>query len=327
VIPLLILSVWFIFWYSSFMIWGSTLSQIYQKVSSEGGGPSNLVGLTSQINYAQGYGYNVIEIFLKQYGGPVLVAVLSVIAFPILWKTIIREQKQETIFSLYGPWAVLCVIIPVLYIFNMPFGPLRFLAYTSVLGTLFIAGFMSYLVIRSREFKKRIFSYMISIVILVLLFTLFMSALLTLYPSPYSYIQNYQDTHSEISGMTNFFEYRDVSIPVIGITQVVQRFSVLLLTPEQQALQNLPWIQDRPPYHFSYDQNRSMSSSFEKETDMIIVKRDKVYYTDYFPSMAKIRFTPEDFERVNNDPGVNLVYSNGEFDLQAIKPKGYGVIV
>ena len=41
--------------------------------------------------------------------------------------------------------------------------------------------------------------------------------------------------------------------------------------------------------------------------------------------MAKYRITTRDFERLNNDSGANLLYSNGGFDLLTIVPKGKGV--
>jgi hypothetical protein len=40
-----------------------------------------------------------------------------------------------------------------------------------------------------------------------------------------------------------------------------------------------------------------------------------VFYTDIFPNMAQYRFTTQDFERLKVDPGVDSIYSNGEFDF------------
>jgi hypothetical protein len=326
VIPFLILGIWFVFWYSSFSLWGSTLTQMYKTISSEGG-PSQMTGLAAQINYAQGYGYNVAEIFLKQYGGPFLISVLSVLAFVLLWKITSREPQQENIFSLYGPWAVLCLIVPALFLFNLPFGPLRFIAYTSILGTVFVAFLLTFLLTKSQEINRGFISRVIPAGIVVLLFVLFLSGMLMLYPSPYSFIQNYQTTRYEVAGMANFFEHRNSSINVSVMTESPRRFADLLLTPHQKSLQHLPYDFDYPPWHFGYDLFPSVASGYVAETNLIITKRDRVIYTDYFPGMARIRFLQRDFARLKNDPEVNVVYANGEFDLFTITPKHQGVVV
>jgi hypothetical protein len=318
VIPFLILLVWFIFWYSFYSIWGYTITEVYSKIRAEGG-PSQLMSLEEQINYAQAYGYNVVEIFLKQYSNLLLLSILSVCCFLLLWITVSREQKQENIFSLYGPWAILCIIVPVLYLFNLPFGPLRFFFYVSMLGTLFAAYLISNLLVRSRESKRRVISRLTSIVVVVVLVGLFLLGLFNLYPSPYILTFNFQTTQSEVSGMIFFFEYHDNEIPVTGITAATTRFADLLLPLEKKSVQNLEKIK-QPLWHFGYNQSPSIASSYDKETNLIISQRDKVIYTDYFPDMAKFRFTQEDFKRLYNDPGASLLYSNGGFDFLTVIP-------
>ena len=73
--------------------------------------------------------------------------------------------------------------------------------------------------------------------------------------------------------------------------------------------------EDRAPWHFGYDNHSSLSLLYGKENDLVITPRDKVIYTDIFPDMAQHRFTTQDFARLKVDPGVDAVYSNGEFDF------------
>ena len=323
-IPFLVLIIWFLFWYSSFSLWGTTLGDMINTITAEGRGPSDLAGLTSQIEYAQGYGYNVVEIFLKTWGGPFLVGVFSLLAFPMLWEKTSREPKKENIFSLYGPWAVFCCIIPALYLFHLSFGPLRFLSYVSILGTIIVAYLVAYLIVSCRNIEKRSISLLISSVVILLLFILFICGLGAVYPSPYTYAQNFQDTRSEVFGMTNFFEHRNVSVVPTTTTITFFRFEDLLMTPKEKLSQKLPDFADEPPppWHYGYDKYPSIAYSFKGETDLVLVKRDMTLYTDYYPEMAKYRFTTDDFRHVRNDPGANLVYSNGEYDLLTIRGKG-----
>ena len=230
-----------------------------------------------------------------------------------------RAREQENVFSLYGPWVLLGLIIPGLYVFSLPFGPLRFVLYVYLLGTVFVAYLFSFLLIKSREIKKYL-ALSLTLLVGVLLFILFLSGLLILYPSPYSLVMNYQTTHAEVSGMTNYFEYRDVSVNVTGITANPSRFADLLLTPDQKSLQNINLNLASPPLHFGYDEFPSISSSYGVETNLIITQRDRVAYTDYFPDLAKFKYNANDFERLKSDPGADLVYSNGGFDLLTITP-------
>ena len=104
VIPFLFLIIWFIFWYSFYSIWGYTITEVYQTVSAEGTTSQGQI-LTENVQYAQFYGFDVVEIFLRSYGELLLLSILSVLCFLVLWKTVSREPKQENIFSLFGPFA------------------------------------------------------------------------------------------------------------------------------------------------------------------------------------------------------------------------------
>ena len=249
VIPFLFLLIWFIFWYSFYSIWGYTITQVYQTIIAEGK-PSQGQVLAENINYAQFYGYNVFEYFLKSYGNFLVFSILSVICFLLLWKTVSKERKQENIFSLYGPFGILCIVIPVLFVFNLPFGPFRFLFYVSVLETVFVAYLLSYILIRSRERKRMLFKGLTNIVMIVLLSGLFLNGLIHIYPSPYGVSVTEQTTQSEVLGMMHFFEYRDVAIPVSGFNTAVGRFADLLLTPQQKSVQRLPaYLPDKASHH------------------------------------------------------------------------------
>jgi len=324
VIPLLLLLIWFIFWISSFSTWDYTIKNAYLTICSEGES-SKLTDLVDQMSYAQGYGYNVVEQILKQMGGPIILGVLSIMSFPLLWKALSESREEECIFSLYGPLSLLCIIIPVLYMFNFTFGPLRLVAYLSILGTIFAAYFLFRYISRSRNENNFVKSWSSSLFIIMLLVGLFLFGLLNLYPSPYNLTPNYQTTRAEIVGMANFYEHRDVDVPISRVYAAPERFADALLTPEEKAIQNSRNIisygeQSRIPWHFGYDAYPSISLAYGEETDLILLHKDKVVYADYFPKMAQYRLNFQDFDRLAKDRGVNLIYSNGNFDTWKITP-------
>jgi hypothetical protein len=321
-IPFLFLIIWSIFWYSFYSMWGYTITEVYQTILSEGG-PSSLKVITENVNYAQFYGYDVVGIFLKTYANLLFLSILSVISFLILWKMVSNEQKKKYMFSLYGPFGVLCILIPVLFLFNLPFSPLRLIFYISILETVFVAYLVSFVLTHSRERKGNVLVWLTNIFVVIVLVGLFLSGILSLYPSPYNLSVTPQTTKSEVFGMKYFFEYRDVTIPVSGFHTAVGRFANLLLSPQERSVHHLPLYledKDRPPWHFGYDQFPSIASSYHKETNLIITQRDKLLYSDYYPNMAEYRLTTRDFERLNHDSGASLLYSNGGFDILTILP-------
>ncbi|HAW59502.1 MAG TPA: hypothetical protein DCX03_10930 [Bacteroidales bacterium] len=318
VLPSLGLLIWFIFWLSSFFMWSRTIKSMYQTICSEGA-QSQATNLMSSISYAQGYGYNVVEQVLKQMGIPMVLFALSVLSFPLLWRTFSKNQELKYIFSLYGPFGVVCAAIPALFLFNLPFGPQRFVTHASMLGIVFAAYFLSYLLIEVKKSNSRFKSLCVTLFVILLLAGMFLLGLLNLYPSPYNLTLNYQTTHSEVLGMEHYYENRDVDIPISGITVAPGRFADAFLTPDEKMIQNLPmYLKDQNlvvPWHFGYDSFVSISSVYDEETDLLITMRDKIIYTDYFPDMAQYRFNSQDFERLNEDPEVSLLYSNGGFDF------------
>ena len=52
-----------------------------------------------------------------------------------------------------------------------------------------------------------------------------------------------------------------------------------------------------------------------------LTQRHNLIFNDYFPDMARYRFTLRDFERLINDPGANPHSSKGGFDFLTIVPK------
>jgi len=313
--PFVLLIIWFIFWISSFSMWGWTIQSIYQTIISENA-PSQLGDLADQISYAQGYGYSVIEQVIRRLWGPIILSILSVITLPLLWKNFTHERQEECLFSFYGPLGMLALVMSALYLFNLAFGPLRLMFYVSMLETVFAAYLLAYLLTGGRKnigFQGS--NLRVASVILVIV-GLFMGGMLNLYPSPYNLVQSYHNPKSEVAGMAYIYEHRDVDVPLSGITVAPGRFAHALLTPEERVVQRLPMYFENQvaPWHFGYDNYSTISSVYHEETDLAIKPADKIIYVDYFPDMAQYRFSTQDFERLENDPGVALLYTNGEFD-------------
>lgn len=317
ILPFLVMLIWFIFWIASFRIWDHTLRSVYQTLFLEGT-ESEAMDLLDTISYAQIYGYNVIEVIVKQYGVVMVLFALSVLGILLILRNQDYRRYNESLLSLLGPFGVLSIVIPILFLFALPFNAFRFLHAFLILTSIFSAYTLYYMLIpkgKKALLQKNVYT---SMFVIVVIFSLFIGGMLNLYPSPYNLGTSYHNTRSEVEGMEYVYDHRDVNTPISGISVAPGRFADALLSFKERSIQHLPNYlkdEDRVPWHFGYDMGSSISSNYSRETDLVILPRDKVLYVDIFPEMAQHRFTNQDFERLNIDPGIDFIYSNGEFDF------------
>jgi len=319
-LPFLLLVIWSIFWISSFPMWDGTISSMYLTICSEAES-SHAMAFVDQAIYAGEHGFSIIEQVIKRFWGLIILSILSLAALPLLWRSFSHGRHDEYIFSLYGPFGVLGLVIPALFIFNLAFDPLRFTVYILLLGTVLAAYFLSYLLTdKSKEIKLHR-PRLKTVFVILLIISLFITGLLNLYISPYNLTQSRHTTQSEMMGMECFFKHRDATTPISGILVEPRRFADIFLSPEERNAQillyNFKEI-DSPPWHFGYDMHGSISSVYDEETDLIITQLARKNYEDYFPHLAPYRFNAQDFKRLNSDPGLNFLYTNGEFDVWKI---------
>jgi len=317
--PLLLLLIWIIFWISSFQVFGYTIRDVYQTIALEGKETKGAAFL-DQIAYAQNYGYSVIEQALKEYSAVALLFSLSLLTLLLLWRDFAAKDHSKFLFSFYGPYFAILFMMGALFVFNLSFGPFRLMIYISMLGTLFAAHLLTYFLTDRKTKRIPLLqrAYFKVLCVTVVITFLFFTSMLTLYSSPYNLGVNHQTTQSEVMGMTFCCDHRNVNSPVTVMTIYLGGFSYAFLNPEERAIQRLPALPDkdqRIPWHFGYDRYFTLSSVYANEIYICITQRDKLQYVDLFPEIASLRFTEMDFERLDYDPSVDFLYSNGGFDL------------
>lgn len=317
---LLILFVWGITWISSFYVWDQTMQNIRTLMVE--GGFTKLFGLIEKMRYAESYQYNVVEYILKIEVGALLYIFLSLACIPILWKEFHINKEIKNLISFYGPFLIISLFIVLFYFLNIGFGPLRILLYVIVICTIF-TGFIEYKIIERIRHVNGIYLNKLYLGLIVIFCVgIFLSGILKLYPSPYILGTSWQTTKTEVKGMDWFFNNRDLQIEMSGISIAPGRFADLLLTPEEKINQGtyLKYLSEERivPYHFGYNNHSSLSELYEKDTYLLITEKNKSYYLDVVPEMAKDRWYPSDFERLEIDWGVNKLYMNGEFDIWCV---------
>ncbi|MCL0082759.1 hypothetical protein M1O14_03530 [Dehalococcoidia bacterium] len=158
----------------------------------------------------------------------------------------------------------------------------------------------------------------------VILSAVCINAGLKLYPSPHTLRANWQITRTEIIGMHWFFHNKDIATPITAMTTAVSRFDDFLLTPEERGQHRIPHYipgELRVPHHFGYDEDHQLGESFAEDTYMVLNKQDRLLYVEVFPEIQHLRFSPSEFEKLEQDPSVKKLYSNGGLDVYFIRAR------
>lgn len=280
-------------------------------------GVSHLTTLTSQINYAQYYGYSVAVQFFKVYGDLLVYILLALIALPILWRGIRSRADIRDLASLYGPLAAIALLIVALFFTAVYFGPTRFLVYIAMICTI-LGGFTLYKFIdwatsRHGKWIARIVAFFVA----VFLVGVSMNSILKAYPSPYTLSPSYQTTQAEIDGMDWFLHNKDTGMNSSGWYYAPYRYAAFLLTPEEREQRGdfLGNVTLQIPFHLGYDKYPTMGQSFEEDTHVVLRELNRRVYVDVFPRMADLRLLPSDFAKMENDPSLDKLYDNGGLEI------------
>lgn len=312
---LVLLFVWSITWVSSFYVWRETIININTLIIGEAS--THSASLAGNINYAKSFGYNVVEEALKIIGGTSVYLLITIISFPIIWRNK-DKSKLNNLFSLYGPLFFICLFIMLFSFLNLAFSPLRLIEYVTILCTPFVGYFLSCLITKLKVKRDRAITFSFTGLILVLLI-LWTNGILTLYPSPYTLEPSPHTTASQVDGINWLFQNKNLDLQITGISLLPFRFGDLLLTSEQLKLQKLPYwsIPDnlKVPFHFDYNNNSTLSKNYNLNLYMGIDEKDKLIYKDVYPKMATIRWTPEDFDKLNEDISLYKIYSSKKFEI------------
>lgn len=147
-----------------------------------------------------------------------------------------------------------------------------------------------------------------------------------LHLSPITKDSNKQVTAMEIEGSDWFFEHRDeaVLIDELGFKQFrfysvtgdeITRedpYDVVVLAAERNIRQS----GTVPPDHFGYDENDTAAAAYDSDRYLVLTELGREEYPKLYPGYESFwRFTPDDFQRLEDDPRVHHVYDNGEFDV------------
>lgn len=164
----------------------------------------------------------------------------------------------------------------------------------------------------------------LAVVLCLTMLTIVYLSVFGLFFSPNTASVNQQVTEMELDGMEWTFENRNDEQLVEEFGLYQYRFYHLehgynLQNGSSQAPPTIRRTETRPPDHFNYTERRTLGQSYEDDRYLVLTRLGRIRYPNTYPDYKRYwRYTPEDFERVEEDPTVMRIYDNGEFDLYKI---------
>lgn len=315
----LILFIWGLTWISSFYIWGRIISNL-DTIASEND-PTHINILIGSIQYAQLYGYNPFEQFLKVHGNNLIYMILTFFSIPIVFKNLSNNNELKSLSLLYGPWALFILLTGAIYFSKITGGPLRMFEHVIIISTIFVGFTLCCIIQRAQCSSNCFLSSKPKLYILIVLLVLIVASLcglLRFYPSAYILAPNDYITVAEIDGMDWFLNNRESSLSISCISIFPNRFGDFLL-PVQNGIK-YSFNRKSLPWHFDYVKNISLGESYAKDSYMVLNAMDRTIYKVVFPGMAKFRYSSNDFEKIDHDQSVDKLYDNKGLDIWFIHP-------
>jgi len=169
--------------------------------------------------------------------------------------------------------------------------------------------------------EKSVRKFIKTMIICIFIISLILLSTLNLYLSPRVNANNLQVSDQEVIGMDYFFNIRNENFSILELEISQSRFYDLIFTHDA-ARKNIIYGQEaRPQDHFGYVNATEFGPLLNDQKYLIInnLARNIFAYT-YPTEPERWLFTPNDFNRLSEDPSIQLIYANGDLDVYLTYP-------
>lgn len=318
-----IVGVTFLFWYIRFKSISGMGERVISALLESGDAETILTHNLDLVDRAGISLFRTIEVFIKVYGPMVIYFILALFATIYLAKKVLAEKKYVDEMS-YGA----------LYLLSIAFGAaltsgyfiifelIRAVSFAIIMATI-VCGISLYIILKNiRSSNGRKFFTVVAIIILCSVSFL---SVLNVYSSPWTMSIASHTTKMEISGIDWFLVKQDESTPLHLIGSDWRKYLIYFQELHKTTIQKPQIILNDIPTHFGYDQDRYLGQSINnsEKSDLYIVTNELMRQSDLaFPEeiqSVRKRYLQEDFSRLNQDPTVNKLYMNREWELWGIQ--------
>jgi hypothetical protein len=282
-----------------------------------GGGTAQLDSYASTVERTSPSILDLVEVAIVSYGTSVVLSGLATLAIVLAvvgyWRG--PDTLTRPVVTVAVSFAAFVVLSVIFLVNDFPVGFGRPLLAARLFAVV-LAG-LAFATLWQRRRQPRVrtairLSMYGSILLLVVLSTV------GLYYSPLMLRSNMQVTEMELAGSEWLFEHDEGTSPIetVGLEQRRQFDALYGKRASSPVIRRTGTV---PPPHFNYTEHATLGQSYERDTYLVVTKLGRITYPRKFPSYRdQWRYTRGDFDRLERDPTVAKVYSNGEFDLYLI---------
>jgi hypothetical protein len=260
-----------------------------------------------------------ISVTMYTYGQFLTLSILSVVA---ILKSVSRTKraKSKDSFDSFSEvvFLVFALLSAFLLISGSTFGMTRILKAAAPFSCILGASLLSLMLIQGRTKSRLNRRVRLAFVGLALLSTLYFSTF-NLYLSPTILDSNQQVPESDFTGMEYFFEVRDTYTPTLELGLHQFRFHDAIQGTDAPNDDLIYRGSGTPIDHFGYPVNATLGASYEGGTYLLLDDLGRNLYQYLYPNYENYRpywkFLPEDFDRLQNDTTVDMLFTNGNLEF------------
>lgn len=302
--PVLLLFLAFFSWFSATVAFGHSVRSAVSLLSGEFQA-SHLAVYQAQAAQAALPLADFARVLAISYADWAIFLLVGLLAIVLLRPRPLFSVRASVI-PLIIPFNVL--LIASLYVVNLGFDPIRFVAFLMV-GAVVYAGFVFTRLMRGGQ-ARRLRGAAVTVVA-VLIVTAGVISVYKSYPSSLVLRPGTHVTQSEVLGYFWFFEKREPATLTYELLSGAGRFAYIF--PESLGGgQGLAMVSRPTPDHFGYTVGEAPGSALAPGY-LIVTAMDVATYTRVWASAE--RFTAEDLARLAEDPGVHRVYASGQLAI------------
>ena len=273
---------------------------------------------------------DTIRVIVYTYGAYFLISFISLICLLYFFVQWFRNKKSIELKYFLILSTIIFLFLNILsagsifsdFIVDLP----RFMTWSTIYSFILITItiFHFYSGLEKNKIRTKCSLKIISILLLGLFLSLTYLSIFTFYPSPIigSGYVNPQVTEMEWKGSEWFNNYinRQITTNEVGITLWRYSYAIYGLKKSQELYPSGE-ISKPPPDHFGYNNKTSLGESFNDTRYLVITYLGRIRYPESYPNYKNLwRFTPDDFNRLQNDSTVNKLYENGGFETYLVRP-------
>ena len=309
-ISVLLLFIIFFMWFSTFVIFRTTVRQAYEWFVYGHGTPP-IERIAEQLQIAGFTVFDFMDLLLKNYGHSLIFILLSLTAiFIILKKLQFRNvpKVEEIFFSLFFLIFSVFYIQILLGAFIHTGRSLRIYCWPLMASTVLNGIVFHEWISKLKDKRFKICIYLLTIIIIIAA----VIGVFNVYHSPHIKMANFQATKMDFDGMEWFFEYknsdRTICFDELPIRAPLAIFGFDMPKPKtvgrfSQGLSHLP----------GYDDNKTLAYLFDSDVYIVVSGRVKRIKAKLWPDIGS--HTLNDLNRLSFDSAVSEIYFNGELEI------------